>query len=85
MTYKWVRVPVGWPPPVGWTGTTWPPKFNPVAKNPNALTRACDAFIGGVNDYWFDCAAVDGLCWPPGSLLYTGYDPGLPYYDAAGD
>lgn len=87
--YKWVRVPVGWPPPTGYvppnTAAPWPPPFNPAAFAPSANLRARDRFIGTTNSDWWDCAAADGYCWAPETLLYLGYDDSNKYYDAAGD
>jgi hypothetical protein len=83
VTYTWVRVPVGWPPPVSYLGA-WPPVFNPVAGDPTTKARTRDSFIGTVNGDYFDCAAPDGYCWAPESLLYTGYDDSRKYFDAAG-
>jgi len=85
--FRWVRVPIGWPPPIGWTGGTaenpWPPVFNPSADT--SLERARDKFAGTVNDGWFDCAAPDGYCFAPGTLLFLGFDDSNRYFDAAGD
>jgi hypothetical protein len=87
--YRWVRVPVGWPPPPGWVppdpSNPWPPRFNPTATTPASNRRTRDSFEGCVNDDWFDVAAPDGYAWPPGTLLYLGYDDSNKYYDAAGD
>lgn len=89
VTYKWVRVPVGWPPPTGYAAPDpahpWPPKFNPGAADPAAIRRARDKYVGTINDDWFDCAAADGYQWEPGTLLYKGFDDSTKYYDAAGD
>lgn len=89
ITYRWVRVPVGWPPPLGWTGFTasnpWPPAFNPAALNPATNRRARDSYVGTINHDWFDCAAPDGYCCAPGTMLYRGFDDSAKYYDAAGD
>lgn len=89
ITFKWVRVPVGWPPPVGYTpadpSNPWPPAFNPAALNPAANRRTRDSFLNCINDDWFDVAAPDGICAPPGTLLYTGYDDSNRYYDANGE
>ena len=86
--YKWLRVPIGWPPPFGWTpadpSNPWPPAFNPAALDVTKL-RARDAYIGCVNNAWFDAAAGDGYAWAPGTLLFAGYDDSKRYYDAAGD
>lgn len=88
VTYKWVRVPVNWPPPIGYTGGTvenpWPPVFNPVALDTTKL-RARDKFIGSINDNWFDAASPNGYAFAPGTLLFVGYDDSNRYYDAAGD
>lgn len=84
ITLRWVRVPVGWPPTVGYLGT-WPPTFNPAAVDPTTKYRTRDSFQGTVNDDWFDVAAADGICAPPETLLYTGYSDDNKYYDAAGD
>lgn len=88
VTYKWVRVPVGWPPTAGYTGGTasdpWPPAFNPAATSPSTIKRRRDTYVGTVNSGWFDCAAADGYCFEPGTLLYKGYDDSAKYYDAAG-
>jgi hypothetical protein len=90
VNYKWVRIPIGWPPPIGYLPppgagpVPWPPAFNPLALTPT-VQRARDAYINSVNyDYW-DAAAPDGYAWPPGTLLYTGYDDSHRYYDAAGN
>lgn len=87
VTYKWVRVPVAWPPPVGYAGSIspWPPAFNPVALDPATVKRTRDSFIGTINSTSFDCAAPDGYCWDEGVLLYTGYDDSHKYWDAAGN
>lgn len=89
ITIRWLRVPVGWPPPIDYFATDlsnpWPPKFNPVAPDPTTISRARDRFQGSVNSDWFDCAAPDGLCCPPETLLYTGFSDDNKYYDAAGD
>jgi hypothetical protein len=97
VTYKWVRVPIGWPPPLGWvpvfdTDWPWPPKVNPTGSTLQASggtstggLRARDTYIGTINTDWFDVAAPDGYCFAPGTLLYTGYDDSNRYYDAAGD
>ncbi len=88
VSYTWIRVPIGWPPPVGWlpgaAEPVWPPKFNPAAGAPATLLRTRDSFLGTVNSTYFDCAAPDGYCWQPETLLYTGYDDSKKYYDAAG-
>lgn len=89
VTYKWCRVPVGWPPTIGYVppnpAAPWPPKFNPAALDPATIRRTRDTFKGTINHDWFDCAAADGYCWPPGELLYLGYDDSFKYFDAAGD
>lgn len=89
ISYKWVRVPVGWPPPVGYVvpdmSKPWPPKVNPAAADPTAKKRTRDTLRGKVNDNWFDCGALEGYCCAPGELLYIGYDDNNRYYDAAGD
>lgn len=88
IAYKWIRVPISWPPPIGWTPPAsppfWPPPFNPAALDPTANKRARDAYINSVNHDWFDVAAPDGYAFPPGTLLYTGYDDSAKYFDAAG-
>lgn len=88
VTYKWVRVPVGWPPPVSWTATdlsnVWPPRVNPSAADPGARKRTRDTFRGTVNNDWFDAGAPEGYSFAPGELLYIGYDDNFKYYDAAG-
>lgn len=88
VTYKWLRVPLGFPPPVGWIGFTasnpWPPPVGLTAADPR-FRRARDSFLNTVNDDWFDVAAPDGYSWPPGTLLYTGYSDDNRYFDAAGD
>lgn len=88
VTYKWVRVPLGFPPPIGWTGFTfgnaWPPAVGLSAAD-TTKRRARDAYLNCVNNDWFDMAAPDGYAWPPGTLLYTGYDDSNRYYDACGD
>lgn len=87
--YKWVRVPVGWPPPLNFiprvAAKPWPPKFNPAADDPTNNRRSRDSFKGTINHDWFDCGPLDGYCWPPGELLYLGFDDSYKYYDAAGD
>lgn len=89
VTYKWVRVPVGWPPTIGYVAPNpanpWPPKFNPAAVDPSTKRRTRDTFKGTINNDWWDCAAVDGYCWAPGELLYLGFDDSFRYFDAAGD
>ncbi len=91
ITIKWVRVPIGWPPPVGYDAdvpgiglVTWPPLVNPVVLD-ITKQRTRDTYKGTINADWFDCAAPDGLCIPPGELLYIGYDDSNKYIDAAGD
>jgi hypothetical protein len=86
-TLKWVRIPIGWPPPVGYAGavTPWPPVFNPVAADPATVFRTRDSFIGSVNSTYFDCAAPDGWCAGPEQLLYLSYDDSNKYWDAAGN
>lgn len=86
VTYKWIRVPLGWPPPVGWTGfsfgAAWPP---PVGLSIDVTKRRTrDTYLNTVNDNWFDVASPDGYAWPPGTLLYTGFDDSNRYFDAAG-
>ena len=89
VTYKWIRVPVGWPPPPGWLisdpANPWPPPANPSAPAPGVARRTRDTFKGKVNSDYFDCADIEGYCWQPGELLYTGYDDSYRYFDAAGD
>jgi hypothetical protein len=87
VTYTWKRIPIGWPPPIGWTGFNpgipWPPPVGLTAADPTKR-YARDAFLNAVNDDWWDVAAPDGYAWPPGTLLYVGYDDSNRYYDAAG-
>lgn len=88
VTYKWIRVPIAWPPPVGWTGTvpaTWPPTTNPAGTDPTTLVYTKQSFIGKINSDYFDCADPQGYCYAPGELLYTGFDDSYVYTDAAGD
>jgi len=89
VVYKWVRIPIGWPPTIGYLPTDpanpWPPVFNPAAADPTTKKRTRDTFVGTINDDWFDVAAPDGYAWPPGTLLYLGFDDSTRYYDAAGD
>jgi hypothetical protein len=93
ISMTWVRVPIGWPPPVGYVSpgaagfVRWPPAVNPTgaAIDPGTRRRTRDSFSGTVNDRWFDVAAPDGIAAPPGTLLYLGYDDSKKYYDAAGD
>lgn len=88
VTYKWVRVPIAWPPPIGWTGTvpaTWPPVLNPAGTDPTTLKYAKLSYIGKINSDYFDCADPQGYCYAPGTLLYTGFDDSYVYTDAAGD
>jgi hypothetical protein len=86
VTYKWVRVPVGWPPPIGYTGgvSPWPGQFNPAGINVATDKRPRDKYIGSVNSTDFDTAAPDGYCFPAGTLFYVGYDDSERYFDAAG-
>lgn len=88
VTYKWIRVPVGWPPPAGWTGYSmgnpWPPPVGLSAAN-TTFKRTRDSYLNTVNSTWFDVASPDGYAFPPGTLLYTGYSDDNRYYDAAGD
>lgn len=88
VTYRWVRVPLNFPPPAGWVGfsptNAWPPPTGLTADNPTfRYTR--DSYLNTVNSTWFDLAAADGYSWPPGTLLYTGFSDDNRYYDAAGD
>lgn len=95
VTYKWIRVPVGWPPPPGWQfedeEERWPPLINPVAQRIVAGLvvgggpRTRDSYIGNINSVAFDCADPEGYCWQAGELLYTGYDDSYKYFDACGD
>ncbi|AMV25443.1 hypothetical protein VT84_13660 [Gemmata sp. SH-PL17] len=99
VAYTWVRVPVGWPPPATWTaagvGDPWPPPANAKIYNngtfvadaaaSEALKYARDAFLGSVNDDWFDVADPDGYAFAPGTLLYVSYDDNYKYDDAAGN
>jgi hypothetical protein len=91
VTYKWVRVPVCWPAPISWDGAgggytpgLWPPRFNPAGVDPTTSKYVRNKIIGYINKDYFDCADPLGYCWNPGELLYTGYDSGTPYWDAAG-
>lgn len=91
ITITWVRVPIGWPPPAGYDADprdgaviVWPPLVNPVVAD-IAKQRTRDTLQGRVNSDWFDCASPDGLCCPPETLLYSGYDDSKKYKDAAGD
>lgn len=97
VTYKWIRVPVGWVPPGNFilSGATnkWPPLVNPAIPvsnpaDPDAAPvtpfRSRDDYIGTINSTYFDCADLEGYCWKPGELLYTGYDDSYKYTDAAG-
>lgn len=85
--YRWVRVPVGWPPIPGWVITNpnnpWPPFINPASLFPATTRCMRDAMIGRVNATYFDCVDPEGYCWRPGELLYQGYDEHR-YFDAAG-
>ena len=88
VTYKWVRVPLSWPPPIGWTGSvgaSWPPLLNPAGADPTTLKYAKLEYIGKINSGYFDCADPQGYCYAPGTLLYTGFDDSYVYTDAAGD
>lgn len=87
VTYKWVRVPINWPPPIGYTGPVvpWPPLANPKSANPDAVEYARDKYKGRINADWFDAGAPDGYAWAPGTLLYLGYDDSYRYDDAAGE
>jgi hypothetical protein len=88
VTYKWIRIPIAWPPPIGWTGTipaTWPPALNPSVTDPTTLKFAKQSYIGKINSTYFDCADPQGYCYAPGTLLYTGFDDSYVYHDAAGD
>lgn len=86
--YKWVRVPVGWPPYPGWLPTdankVWPPPVNPAAVAPGTKRPVRDTYIGTVNSTYFDVADPEGYNWQPQELLYIGYDE-FRYFDAAGD
>lgn len=91
ITYKWVRVPVCWPAPIAWDGAgggytpgVWPPRFNPAGADPTTNEYVRNKIIGYVNKDYFDCADPLGYCFKPGEILYTGYDAGVPYWDAAG-
>jgi hypothetical protein len=83
--YKWVRVPVGWPPPLAYAGgaNPWPPSPNPLALD-TTKERARDKYAGTINSDWFDAAAANGYACAPGTLLYLGYDDSYQYYDSAG-
>jgi hypothetical protein len=97
VSITWIRIPIGWPPPVGYLSAAaagvgigpvrWPPTVNPTgaAIDPGTKRRTRDSFKGCVNDRWFDVAAPDGIAAPPGTLLYQGYDDSKKYFDAAGD
>lgn len=94
VTYKWIRVPLTWPPPIGWltlaspTPTippTWPPAINAAASDPTTLKYAKQEYIGTINSDYFDCGDQQGYCYAPGELLYTGFDDSYVYWDAAGD
>lgn len=88
VTYKWVRVPVGWPPHPGWTITDlanpWPPKVNPAVVAPGTKRPLRESRIGYVNSTYFDAADPEGYNWQPEELLYVGFDE-FRYFDAAGD
>lgn len=87
VVYRWVRVPVGWPPPPGWVINNpfnpWPPFINPSNFSPATVRCARDYMIGRINDNYFDCVDPEGYCWRPGELLYQGYDE-TKYWDATG-
>lgn len=87
VTYKWCRVPINWPPPIGYAGPVapWPPAANPKSAAPTTVEYARDKYIGSVNSDWFDAGAPDGYAFAPGTLLYTGFDDSNRYYDAAGE
>jgi len=88
VTYKWVRVPFGWPPPPGWLianpADPWPPPVNPQVLGPATVRPVRDTYIGKVNSTYFDMADPLGLAWQPEEVLYVGYDV-YPYYDSSGD
>lgn len=88
VTLKWIRIPLAWPPPIGWVGIlgpTWPPLLNPAASDPTTLKFAKQSYIGKINSTYFDCADPQGYCYAPGELLYTGFDDSYVYTDASGD
>lgn len=88
VVYKWVGVPVGWPPYPGWLITDpanpWPPPTNPGAAAPGTNRPLRESMLGRANSTYFDCADPEGYCWQPEELLYIGFDE-YRYYDAAGD
>lgn len=90
VSYTWVRIPRGWPPPVAYAlpaaGRLWPPAtdLNPKAVNPDSVLYVRDEYVGRVNDDWFDHLDVRGYAFAPGELRYDGYQT-AEYVDAAGD
>jgi hypothetical protein len=88
VVYKWMRVPLGWPPPKGWTPPAvapfWPPRVNPVSPAAPSNFPARDRFKGTVNSEYWDVGPIRGYAWAPETLLYVGYDDSNQYEDAAG-
>lgn len=88
VVYKWMRVPLGWPPPKGWAppggAPYWPPRVNPVSTLTPENFPARDRFKGTVNSEYWDVGPIRGYAWAPETLLYVGYDDSNQYTDAAG-
>lgn len=85
---KWMRVPLGWPPPRDWTPPGappfWPPRVNAFSTADPTKKVARDRFKGTVNQSWWDAGPIRGYAWEPYSLLYVGYDDSNQYWDGAG-
>lgn len=79
--YKWFHVPLGWPPPPGWTPPD--PKKPWPAPNSETNPRLRDAYIGKINSASFDYCDPEGYCFAAGELLYTGWSEEV-FYNASG-
>lgn len=88
VVYKWMRVPMGWPPPKGWIAPGappyWPPRVNAIKPAEPTKIPARDRFKGTINTDWWDVGPIRGYAWAPETLLYVGYDDSAQYWDAAG-